>query len=130
MSATDILRWLYQHLDYPLALLAIPVLLLLLFLVLRKKFIEVKDDPEVKLQKKRVRRLLRITRPILIILVAIALASPYLQQEKIIEGDPFIELLVDNSTSMALFQDISAQLAERLEKRTNVEVKIVGSDTT
>lgn len=130
MSATDLLRWLYQHLDYPLALLAIPVLILALFIILRKEFISVKDEPEVRIQKKRVRKLLKITRPILIILAAIALASPYIQEEKIIEGDPFIELLIDNSTSMSLFQDVSAQLAERLEKRTNVEVKLIGSGTT
>ncbi len=129
MSVTDILRWAYANMEYPWVLLLIIPLVPILFWLLKKDFIVMKEDPDVKLQKRRVRRLMIFTRTILFILVLIALASPYVQREKLIEGDPFIQLLVDNSTSMAVFEDVSQQLAARLEKKLNTEVKIVGTGT-
>ncbi len=129
MSVTDILRWAYAHMEYPWVLLLIIPLIPIIFWILRHEFIALKEELSVKLQKRKVRRLLHFTRSVLIILVCIALASPYVQREKIIEGDPFIQLLVDNSTSMAIFEDVSQSLAAKLEKRMNTEVKSVGSDT-
>ncbi len=130
MSATDVLRWAYAHMEYPWALLFIIVLIPLIWWILRHDFIVIKEEMIVKLQKKRVRRLMFFTRSLLVILILCALASPYVQKEKIIEGDAFVQLLVDNSTSMAVFEDISQQLAAKLEKKLNTEVKVVGSDTT
>ncbi len=127
MSVTDVLRWAYANMEYPWVLLLIIPLIPILFWLLRHEFVTMKEDPEVKLQKRRVRRLLMFTRTILFILVLIALASPYVQHEKIIEGDPFIQLLVDNSTSMAVFEDVSQRLAVNLEKKLNTEVKVVGT---
>ncbi|RJQ22780.1 VWA domain-containing protein [Candidatus Woesearchaeota archaeon] len=130
MNAQDVLRILYQHMEYPFALLLIPFAILLAWWLLRRNFIILKEDLDVRLQKKRVRRLLTVTRPILIILLCIALASPFVQREKLIEGDPFIQLLVDNSTSMALFEEVSSRLAPALEKKLETEVKVVGTATT
>jgi len=129
MSVTDILRWFYAHMEYPWVLLLILPLVPLLIWILRHDFVILKEELIVKLQKKRVRRLMLFTRTILFILVLLALSSPYTQTEKTIEGDPFIQLLVDNSTSMALFEDVSSSLASRLEKKLNTEVKIVGTGT-
>ncbi|MBW2969774.1 VWA domain-containing protein [Candidatus Woesearchaeota archaeon] len=127
MSATDVLRWAYAHMEYPYVLLAILVLIPLIWWLLRREFLVLKEEPSVKLQKRRLRRFMFVTRSLMVILVVIALASPYVQREKIIEGDPFIQLLVDNSTSMSVFEDVSAQLASRLEKKMNTEVKVVGT---
>ena len=129
MSVTDILRWFYAHMEYPWVLLLIIPLVPLLIWILRHDFVVFKEELIVKLQKRRVRRLMLFTRTILFILVLLALASPYTQTEKTIEGDPFIQLLVDNSTSMALFEDVSSSLAARLEKKLNTEVKVVGTGT-
>ncbi|MEM3154334.1 MAG: VWA domain-containing protein [Candidatus Woesearchaeota archaeon] len=116
--------------EYPWVLLLALIIIPLLWWLLRHDFVLVKEDLIVKLQKRRVRKLMLFTRSILIILVLIALASPYVQKEKIIEGDAFVQLLIDNSTSMAVFEDVSQQLAAKLEKKMNTEVKIVGSGTT
>jgi uncharacterized membrane protein len=113
--------------EYPWVLLLIIPLIPFLMWLLKREFLVLKEELAVKLQKRRVRRLMLVTRTLLFILVLIALASPYVQREKIIEGDPFIQLLVDNSTSMAVFEDISQQLSARLEKHLNTEVKVVGS---
>ncbi len=129
MSVTDILRWAYANMEYPWVLLLIIPLIPILFWLLRHEYIVMKEELEVKLQKRRVRRLMLFTRTFLLILALIALASPYVQREKIIEGDPFIQLLVDNSTSMAVFEDVSHQLAARLEKKLNTETKVVGTGT-
>jgi len=127
MSVTGVLQWSYAHMEYPWALLLVIPLFLILVWILRHDFVTLKEDLMVKLQKKRVRRLLLFTRTILFILLLVALASPYIQREQIIEGDPFIQLLVDNSTSMVMFEDISQQLAAKLEKKMNTEQKTVGS---
>ncbi len=129
MSVTSILQWAYAHMEYPWALLLIIPLIPILIWLLRHEFVILKEDLAVKLQKKRIKRLMFFTRTILFVLVLIALASPYVQREKIIEGDPFIQLLVDNSTSMVMFEDVSQQLATKLEKKMNTEVKVVGSGT-
>jgi hypothetical protein len=113
--------------EYPWVLLFAVVAIPLIWWLLRHDFVIFKEELIVKLQKKRVRRLMFFTRSALVILVLCALASPYVQQEKIIEGDAFVQLLVDNSTSMALFEDVSQALATKLEKKMNTEVKMVGS---
>lgn len=131
MSAvTDALRFAYQIMEHPYALLLIIPLIILLFFILRHTFVDIKEDRAVKAQKRRARKMMYFTRGLIIILLCIALASPYVQEEKIIDGDPFIQLLVDNSTSMELFEDVSSQLAAALERKTNTEVKIIGTATT
>ncbi len=129
MSATDILRWSYAHMEYPWVLLLIIPLILITIWLLRREFLVVKEELEAKIQKRRVRRLMYFTRTLIFVCLLIALASPFVQREKIIEGDPFIQLLVDNSTSMALFEDVSRQLASSLEKKMNTEVKVIGTGT-
>lgn len=130
MNITQIMRWAYAHMDYPWILLLALVLIPLLFWFFRKEFIAVKDSSETKIQKRKVRRLMYFTRILLVLFLLGALASPYFQTQKVIEGDPYIDLLIDNSTSMAVFQDVSASLAENLEKRTTTEAKVVGTGTT
>ncbi len=130
MNITQIMRWAYAHMDFPWAVLLAVILIPLLFWFFRKEFIAVKDSSEAKIQKRKTRRLMYFTRTLLVLLFLGAIASPYVQTQKVIEGDPYIDLLVDNSTSMALFHDVSAGLAGNLEKRTTTEVKTVGTGTS
>lgn len=129
MSLTDLLNWAYANMEYPWVLLLIIPLIPIIYWFLKREVIMVKEDLAVKLQKKRIRKLMFFTRSIMLILLLIALASPFVQEEKTIEGDPFVMLLVDNSTSMELFEDFSADLGAKLEKKMNVEVKSIGSGT-
>lgn len=130
MNATEILRWAYAHMEYPWALVFIVIFIPILFWILRREFLVLKEPIEVKVQKRKVRKLMYLTRTLLILLLLGAIASPYIQRQKVIDGDPYIEFLIDNSTSMALFQDVSQSLSTNLEKRTTTEVKVIGSDTT
>ncbi len=127
MSIAGFVKLAYNYFEQPfLILLAIPLIILALWL-LKKDFIKLKEDPDVVRQKKLARKIMAITRTIIIILLCIALASPYIQHEKIIEGDPFIKLMVDNSTSMELFEPVAPELAEKLEKRLTVESKTIAT---
>ena len=130
MNATEILRWAYAHMEYPWALAFAVIFVPLLFWLLRKEFLLLKESIDVKVQKRKVKRLMYLTRTLIILLLLGAIASPYIQRQHIIDGDAFIELLIDNSTSMALFQDVSQSLASNLEKKTTTEVKVIGSYTT
>ena len=109
-------------------LLIIPAIPFLVWM-LRRDFIMLREDAEQKKSKRKTRKIMMFTRVVMIFLLLVALASPYVETEKIIEGDPFIQVLVDNSTSMSVFQDISSPLVEGLKNRMNTESKIVGEGT-
>lgn len=126
MNVTDFLRLAYQYFEYPWVILLIVFAIPVLVWMLRKQFIELRDDAGVRASKKKTRKIMMFTRVVMIFLLLVALASPYLETEKIIEGDPFIQVLVDNSTSMSVFQDVSSSLVEGLKNRMNTESKVVG----
>lgn len=129
MSVTDVVQWAYSFLEHPWVLLLIIPLIPFTFWLLRREWVMVKEDLETKKAKKRARRVVFFTRVLMFALLLVALASPFTQEQKMIEGDPFVQLLVDNSTSMAVFEDVSGELARELEKRTNTDVKVVGAGT-
>jgi uncharacterized membrane protein len=126
-SITTLVKLAYDYFEHPFViLLAIPLALLTLWL-LNRDFLKLKEEPDVVRQKKKARAMMRFTRPIMMLLLCIALASPYIQHEKVIEGDPFIKLLTDNSTSMELFEEAAPELTQKLEKRLNVETKTIAT---
>jgi len=129
MSLTDVLQWAYARMEYPWVFIFVIPAIFVIYWLLKKEYFVIKEDPEVKLQKRKVRKLMLFTRSLIVILLLIALSSPFVQKEKTIEGDPSILLLVDNSTSMELFEDFTPELAARLEKKMNTEVKHIGAGT-
>lgn len=127
MSIASFVKLAYNYFEHPLViLLAIPLIIASWWLI-RREFIKLKEDPDVVKQKRAARKVMYITRAIMVLFLCIALAAPYIQHEKIIEGDPFIKLLLDNSTSMELFENIAPRLQEDLEKRLTVEAKTIAT---
>lgn len=121
-------KLLYTYFQEPyLLLLVIPITIIFFFLI-RRDFVKLKEEPEVARQKKKVRRIMYLTRPLIALLLLLALAKPYYEHEKIVEGDPFVKILVDNSTSMALFEPVADKLAKELERHLPVEVESIGSN--
>jgi uncharacterized membrane protein len=129
VSVTDILRLIYQYFEHPWVILLIIPAIPLLVWMLRRTFIEVRDDAESRASKKKTRKIMMFTRIMIIFLLLVALSSPFIETEKIIEGDPFIQVLIDNSTSMSVFQDVSEPLVAGLKNRMNTESKVVGQET-
>jgi uncharacterized membrane protein len=101
--------------EHPIAIAAIvPVIILLLVFI--------RSGP-----KKKNKFWLFFSRTIIYALLLIALASPFTQKESVIEGDPFVKILIDNSSSFSLYDvDAGNRLAEKLEKVVNVEVVKIG----
>ncbi len=76
--------------------------------------------------RKHLRILMYFTRTLAIILLIIAIASPFIISQKKISSDPYIKILVDNSTSFELFdQQAASELESKLKNRIKVEVKSI-----
>jgi len=117
----------YTYLENPYIILLIIPIILILFFILRRDFVKTKEDPEVIKKKKRLRWIMWITRSVMALLILIAIASPFYQTQKTIEGDPYIKILIDNSSSMQLYENFGYSLAQDLEKKLPVEVYSFGS---
>ncbi|MBU2560958.1 MAG: VWA domain-containing protein [Nanoarchaeota archaeon] len=114
-----------------LLLLIIPAVILLA-LIIAKSFVAI-DKRRLKEKnfiqsRRRYRILIFITRAIIFSLLFIALADPYGQVEKQIPGDLTITLLIDNSTSMQLFDtSFVPTLKAELEKRLPVKTSYISA---
>lgn len=106
----------------------IPLLIGLIILI-RKTFIKFndkKEEIEYKKSKKLPRILIAISRSIIFALLIIAIASPFTLDEKIVEGDPSVTLLVDNSTSFSIFDNtIVSELKSSLEKEIPTKLRYI-----
>jgi len=108
-------------------LLAIPVILVLIFLLFRNFVrIDIGDQQE----KKRFRLVILATRTLILLLLIIALAKPFGEVTVASQGNPKITILVDNSSSMQVMDSGFVQsLVSELEKEVPVAVKNIGSGT-
>ncbi|MBI4144390.1 VWA domain-containing protein [Candidatus Woesearchaeota archaeon] len=114
-----------RYIERPEILFAIIILAVLILFLLKKQFITIKEDAEAYARKKKIQRVLFITRTVLCLLLLIGLASPYINTEKTIEGDPVIKILIDNSSSMTALEKFDTKIIEELKKKTPVEVRTI-----
>ncbi|MBI4141527.1 VWA domain-containing protein [Candidatus Woesearchaeota archaeon] len=123
----NIITWLTTHLESPeLILLTIPAAFFY-FLILRKDFLQIKEEPNIRKRRILTQAIMLLTRTLMTLLLLIALAGPHTTKEHTLQGDPYITLLVDNSTSMAVFENIADNLQKALEKKVTVERRSIGS---
>lgn len=79
--------------------------------------------------RRKERRFILLTRTLIFFLILIAMASPFSLESTTIQGDPFVKILVDNSTSFSLFdQNVGPNLKEQLENYVEVEYKQFGEE--
>ena len=119
---------LYIYFEKPsIFLLLIPIVILFIFL-LKKKFVKLNLNPEYESRRKKVKIVVFISRSLIILLLLIALATPFIERTKVIPGDPKVTILVDNSTSMELF-DLNGinNLKSQLESSIPVELRYISS---
>jgi hypothetical protein len=90
-------------LQKPMWLLWIIPALIITFYLISRTFVEVREDQSAIARRRRARRTMYVTRTIIIILLVVAFATPTQQQEKTIQSDPFVKILVDNSSSMGIY---------------------------
>ncbi len=95
--------------------LIIPIVIILVFLI-RKDFIRQAYLPRFS------RFFFIFSRTLIFILLLLALSGPFKHEEDVTRGDPSVKILVDNSTSMALYNsETRASIEERLKELVNVE---------
>ncbi len=117
----NIFNILFNYFETPyIILLIIPIIIILIYLI-KKDFVKIYSLNDIK--KRKIRNFALISRIFIFLLLIIALASPYVETTKIIKGDPKIKILIDNSTSMGLFDlDFISSLVANLEKRIPTEI--------
>ena len=107
-------------------MLIIPLFIILL-IIIRKRFVHIDRAKYRKPLAKFGRILLLLSRTLIILLLLIAMALPFTITQEESEGNPRIALLVDNSTSMQIF-DIGfvKSMKEELSKEVPTTIKYVG----
>jgi len=108
-----------------LVLLIIPIFIVLL-LILKHTFIDIKDKAkkeEFVKNKKSIRTFLLVTRTLIFLFLLMALATPYTEKQITTQGSPSLTILTDNSTSFNLFDknivdDVSFKLKQRIPVNT------------
>ncbi len=116
---------------YYYVLIAIVPVLLLLFWFMRKTFVKFNNRFELEAyvkSKKIDRRVILTLRSLAIAFLLFAIASPFVLESKSVPGDPRLTILVDNSSSMALYSpSISYDLYKKLEGVMPVNIRTIAS---
>ena len=115
----------FENLVYIYAV--IPLLVLLFFLLIINF---VNFDSEEKKQKRKFKAFLFFTRSLIILLAVVALTNPFIIKQTTEAGDPEITLLIDNSSSMQLFNVNTQLLKQNLEKEVPVTTGYIGYKDT
>jgi hypothetical protein len=120
--------------ENPLVLLiAIPVLILLIFLIYRDflKFRTKEEKKEFRKKKKLYRLVILFTRLLILFMIVVSLADPFTVEEVKSYGDPKIKLLVDSSRSMEVYNsELVENIKKRIESEYVVELSQISSGTT
>ncbi len=117
-----------NYFERPLILLLIIPLILLMLYLFKKEFVKLYLGGDYEVKRKKLKWFVLIIRFIILVLVLIAIASPFIQTTKVITGDPKIKIVVDNSTSMELFDlGFADNLKKQLENQIPVEVSFIAS---
>lgn len=120
------INFIFNHFDYPWILLLIPFIISLLVYFTFKDFTSFKDQDPTK--RKKLRIFVLVTRIFIFILLLTALAYPFKEITKTVEGSPRVKILVDNSSSMQLFPyGLSEELKTQLEEQIPVEIFEIGN---
>lgn len=118
------------QLENPYILLLIIPIAIILYFFIRYNFVNVQEEPLQEKRRKIVRIIMLATRILIFLALLIAIASPYQDTQKIIQGDPILKIVVDNSTSMNLFKSIQPDFFDKLKQKVDVEITTAGYGET
>ncbi len=99
----------------------IPIAFIFLIIFINHSFIQ-------GVKKRKIRIWILITRFLVMSLLIFALAAPYTSTTRIEKGDSTVNVLIDKSRSMDLFEDESNSLIEKLSILDGVNTIIIGED--
>jgi len=135
MVVLEYLNWPYQYFKYPYVVLLIIPLFVALQLFLNTEWFtskKVEMTDKWRARRKHLRRIVAWVRPMIILLLLFAVASPFTEKEQLIEGDVFLRMIFDNTTSFELFDSsVGNKLRDELATQIRVESKeLTGTDKT
>ena len=118
-------------LRYSYVVFLIILIVIILYFSIRKNFIKFLDKAEqqsYEREKKKQRLIFFGIRSVIFVLLLIAIASPFLLETKTVKGNPRITILVDNSTSLNLFEyGLEKELVKKLKGKIPVTVRHIAS---
>jgi len=109
-----------------MALFAIPFIILLYFIMQRSfvRFFNRAEQSSYDREKKSQRLIFFIARSLVFLFLLIAIASPFIMETSTVKGNPRITILIDNSTSMNLFEPgLDKDLASKLKNKIPVSIR-------
>lgn len=115
-----------------LLFLLIPAFLLLVWLIPKTfvKFSSTLEQKDYVAAKKPLRKPVFWLRFLALLFLIIAFAAPFKLTDETVKGDPRLTILVDNSSSMGLFNTGAAgQLYEALEGKVPVKIRTIATGT-
>ena len=111
------------HSEY---LFLLPVILAVVFFLIKKQFVQVRILPETMKLKKKMRLFVLISRLIVFTLLIVAVAGPFEETRTKIQGNLKLTILIDNSTSMDIFDKTPIQpLIDEVKKELPIQVKLI-----
>ncbi|MEK6984139.1 MAG: VWA domain-containing protein [Nanoarchaeota archaeon] len=116
---------------YSYALLAIIPVLLLVFWLTRKTFVKFGNRLELESylkSKKTDRWIVLALRSLAFVFLLMAISSPFLLESRTVPGNPRLTILVDNSSSMVLYNpEIAYELYKKLEGTMPVSIRTIAN---
>lgn len=115
-----------QYFQYPSTFLIFLLLMVAVFFFIRYTVVRFNDKESEESYHRRVKKRrtwIILTRLFLLLFLAVGFASPFLFEEREVISDPKVTILIDNSSSMALFErnDIN-RLVSEIKKTIPTEV--------
>lgn len=116
---------------HPVILWAIPVFAILFIILLAKEFVKTVMDEDERRKLRRLRIWLFITRILMVTLLLLALAHPYVEQTAQVKGNPRVTILVDKSASMNVMNTkFVSDLEKKLGEEVTTTVRTIGTNKT
>src|SRR3989338_9320954 len=116
---------------YSYVLVVIVPVLLLIFWFTRKTFVKFGNRFELEnylKSKKTDRRIVLALRSLAFVFLLLAIASPFMLESKSVPGNPRLTILVDNSSSMVLYNsNVAYDLYKKLEGTVPVQIRTIAS---
>ncbi len=113
-----------------MALLIIPLVIILYFVINRTfiNFFNRSEQASYEKEKKEQRFIFFIIRSSILALVLLAIASPFIMETRTVKGNPRITILVDNSSSLNLFESgLEKELYDKLKNTIPVSIRHIAT---
>ncbi|MFH1072145.1 MAG: VWA domain-containing protein [Nanoarchaeota archaeon] len=115
---------------YPKYLYLIIPMVLALVIILKMDFLRAKDEDFMRKERRKMKLLVLVSRIVIFTCLILALATPFTELKIQQKGLPRLTILVDNSSSMELFDTHVQELKQALEDKIPLKISYIARNTT